>query len=65
MPISTPSQIRFDEPSGSGGGMTSVGWRAMTCVAVASPIAGISGVASTSIPCRTRSRSAVSSAALW
>ncbi len=60
MPIRTPSHIFRDEPSGSGGGMTCVGCRAMTCVAPASPT-GSSGVASTSWPCRTRSRSAISS----
>src|SRR6478672_6284656 len=64
-PIRTPSHTRFEDPSGSGGGSTSVGCRAITCVAVASPTIGSNGVASTSMPWRTRSRSAISSPAVW
>ena len=63
--ISTPSHTFREESSGSGGGITWVGWRAMTWVAAPAAPTANSGVASTSWPLRTRSRSSLSSAALW
>ena len=65
IPISTPSHTFLEEVSGSGGGITWVGCRAITWVAAAAAPTGSSGVASTSWPFRTRSRSSLSSAALW
>ena len=65
-PIRTPSQTLREEPSPSGGGSTWVGdGRAITWVASPPIPAAISGVASTSWPCLTRSRSAESSSAVW